>query len=91
MPKNTMTDLRNHLFEVMEQLKDDEKPMDLQRAKAVVDVAQTIINSAKVEVDFLQAIDSSEATDFFDMQRVEARRSLSSGGAPEPMPRRLAR
>ncbi len=76
MPKNTMTDLRNHLFEVMEALKDEEKPMDLARAKAVVDVAQALINSAKVEVDFLNAIDSSEATEFFDMKAIEQRRSL---------------
>jgi hypothetical protein len=89
MPKNTMTDLRNHLFEVMEALKDEEKPMDIARAKAVVDVAQTIVNSAKVEVDFLNAIDSSESTDFFDMQRIERRRSLASGGSPEPIQRRI--
>lgn len=89
MPKNTMTDLRNHLFEVMEALKDEEKPMELARARAVVEVAQTLINSAKVEVDFLNAIDSSEATEFFDMQRVEARRSLADGGAAEPRMRRL--
>jgi hypothetical protein len=90
MPKNTMTDLRNHLFEVMEALKDDEKPMELARAKAVVDVAQVIVNSAKVEVEFLEAIDSSEATGFFDMQRVEERRSLRDGGRPEVAARRLA-
>jgi hypothetical protein len=67
--KNTMTDLRNHLFEVMEALKDKEEPMDIARAKAVVDVAQTIVNSAKVEVEFLNAIDSSEATGFFEDRR----------------------
>lgn len=91
MPKNTMTDLRNHLFEVMEALKDEDKPMELARARAVVDVAQALINSAKVEVEFLNAIDSSEATDFFDMERIEKRRSLASGVGPEPLPRRLAR
>lgn len=84
MPKNSMTDLRNHLFEVMESLKDEEKPMDIDRAKAVVAVAQVLVDSAKVEVDFLKAIDSSDATEFFDMARVEARRSL--GGA-QPRPR----
>ena len=89
MPKNTMTDLRNHLFETLEALKDDEKPMALDRAKAIVDVAQTLINSAKVEVDFLNAIDSSEATDFFDMQRIEERRSLATGSLPEPRLRRI--
>ncbi len=89
MPKNTMTDLRNHLFEVMEALKDEEKPMDIPRAKAVVGVAQALIDSAKVEVEFLNAIDSSEATDFFDMRRIEQRRSLA-GGPPEPGLRRIA-
>jgi hypothetical protein len=90
MPKNTMTDLRNHLFEVMEALKDEDKPMDIARAKAVVDVAQTLINSAKVEVDFLNAIDSSDATEFFDMHRIEQRRSLAGGAVPELPMRRLA-
>jgi hypothetical protein len=86
-----MTDLRNHLFETLEALKDEEKPMDLERAKAVVNVAQTIVDSAKVEVKFLQAIDSADATEFFDMQRIEKRRSLLAGGAqPEPTMRRPA-
>jgi hypothetical protein len=84
-----MTDLRNHLFEVMEALKDEEKPMDLERAKAVVGVAQVLVDTAKVEVQFLNAIDSSEATEFFDMQRIEQRRSLATGDAPEPITRRI--
>jgi len=53
--KNRIEDLRNHLFSVIEALTDETKPMDLDRAKAVADVAQVIINSAKVEVDFLKA------------------------------------
>lgn len=52
--KNKITDLRNHLFEVIEAMKDAEKPMDIERAKAIADVAQVIVNSAKVEVDFLR-------------------------------------
>jgi len=91
MPKNTMTDLRNHLFETLEALKDDEKPMDLKRAEAIVGVAQVLVDTAKVEVQFLNAIDAAEATEFFDMERIEKRRSLASGGAPEPISRRLAR
>jgi len=51
--KNKIEDLRNHLFATIEALSDEEKPMDIDRAKAISDVAQTIINSAKVEVDFL--------------------------------------
>lgn len=85
-----MTDLRNHLFEVMEALKDKDDPMDINRAKAVCEVAGKLIESAKVEVDFLEAIDSSESTEFFNMQRVEDRRSLAGGPVPEPRMRRLA-
>ena len=90
MPKNTMTDLRNHLFEVMEALKDEERPMDIGRAKAVCEAAQVLVDSAKVEVQFLNAIDASEATEFFDMQGIETRRGLAAGIAPEPRVRRLA-
>jgi hypothetical protein len=36
------------------------------------------------------AIDSSEATDFFDMKRIEERRSLASGLQAEPHMRRIA-
>ncbi len=67
MAKNKMSDLRNHLFETLEALKDSEAPMDLGRAKAISEVAQTIINSAKVEVEFLKAIDASTSrTEFFE-------------------------
>lgn len=70
--KNKIEDLRNHLFETIEALKDAEKPMDIERAKAIADVAQVVVNSAKVEVDFLRAIDSSQDTGFIQSQnRIE--------------------
>lgn len=68
MPKNKIDDLRNHLFETLEMLKDPDKPMDLNRAKAISDVAQTIINSAKVEVDLARALGGQPGGDFFDTQ-----------------------
>lgn len=52
--RNKIEDLRDHLFETLEALKDPDNPMEIDRAKAVSDVAQTIINSAKVEVEFLR-------------------------------------
>ena len=54
--KNKIEDLRNHLFATIEGLMDDEKPLDIDRAKAVADVAQVIINSAKVEIDFINKV-----------------------------------
>lgn len=52
---NKIEDLRNHLFATIEGLLDRDEPMELDRAKTVADVAQVIINSAKVEVDFIKA------------------------------------
>lgn len=54
MSGNTITDPRSTLFDTLRALKRDKDPMDIERAKAISDVAQTIINSAKVEVDHLR-------------------------------------
>ena len=51
---NKIEDLRNHLFETLEALKDKEHPMDIERAKAIANVAKVVVDSAKVEVDHLK-------------------------------------
>lgn len=53
--KNKIEDLRNHLFETLEALKDGDDPMDVERARAIADVGRVIVDSAKVEVQFLEA------------------------------------
>lgn len=70
--KNRMSDLRNHLFETLERLKDEDSPMDLNRAKTISEVAQTIINSAKVEVEFAKAMGEAANGDFFFPPKAEA-------------------
>ena len=57
--KNKIDDLRNHLFCALEALQDKESPMDLDRAKTIADVAQVIVNSAKVECDFIKLTGSA--------------------------------
>lgn len=54
MSGNTITDLRATLFDTLRALNRADDPMEIERAKAISDVAQTIINSAKVEVDHLR-------------------------------------
>lgn len=54
--KNKIEDLRNHLFAAIEGIMDDERPLEIEKAKAVADIAQVIINSAKVEIDFMNKI-----------------------------------
>lgn len=62
--RNKIDDLRNHLFETLEALKDKEEPMDLDRARTVADVARVIVESAKVEVDFLKVTGAVRSTGF---------------------------
>lgn len=62
--KNKIEDLRNHLFAALEALQDEDNPMDLKRAKTISDVAQTVINSAKVEVEYLATTGAIEGSGF---------------------------
>ncbi len=62
--KNKIEDLRNHLFATMESLMDPDNPMEINRTKAIADVAQVIVNSVKMEVDFLKATDRTQGTGF---------------------------
>lgn len=63
--KNKLEDLRNHLFATLEALQDPDKPMELDRAKAVAEVAGVLVASAKVEVDFLRVTERTDASNFF--------------------------
>lgn len=70
--KNKIEDLRNHLFAALEGLGDADNPMDIERAKAIADVGQTIINSAKVEVDFIKATGQQSGTGFIPDHTADA-------------------
>lgn len=61
---NTIDDLRSHLFDTLAALKDKDKPMDLDRARTVADVAKVLIDSAKVEVEFLKVTGTVQSTGF---------------------------
>jgi hypothetical protein len=74
--RNKIEDLRNHLFATLEALQDQDNPMDLDRAKTIADVSQTIINSAKVEVEFIKTTGQTQTTDFLPG---EGRRALTGG------------
>jgi len=68
--KNKMTDLRNHLFATLEALQDKDDPMDIDRAKAIADVAKVLVDSAKVEVAFIAATDGeTPSTGFIESER----------------------
>lgn len=60
MARNKMSDLRDHLFAAIEGLADEEKPLEINRAKAIADVAQVIVNSVKVEIDYQKLVYKEE-------------------------------
>lgn len=80
--KNKLTDLRNHLFETLEALKDKKDPMDLERARVIGEVARGLIDTARVEIQYRKWIDmETPQSDFFDAPRImegETQKKLGS-------------
>lgn len=62
--KNQITDLRNHLFETIEMLKEGDKRMDIEKAETIAKLASVIVHSAKVEVDYLRTTGAHTGTQF---------------------------
>lgn len=67
--KNRIDDLRNHLFAQLERLGDEslsEEALqrEIRRGKAISEVANSVIGSAKVEVEYLNATGQTKGTDF---------------------------
>lgn len=70
--KNKMDDLRDHLFESLERLRDadpDELEREITRSKAISETAGKLIDSAKVEVQYLQATEQIEGSPFLEGRR----------------------
>jgi hypothetical protein len=70
------------LFATLEALRDADKPMDIDRAKAISMVANTIIESAKVEHKFLE-LTGGDGTGFVPKPKLEA----PAGGNVARLPR----
>jgi hypothetical protein len=89
--------LRSELFATIRALRDSANPMDIARAKAVSDVAQTIINSAKVEVDMINAVGNRRMSpskflgaagpDTLMIQQRDAAEPIPGRGLPSPAPK----
>jgi hypothetical protein len=85
--RNKIEDLRNHLFAALEGLADPEKPMELERAKAIADVARVIVDSAKAEVQYLHATGQTRGTGFIALPEEEAVRPRLAAVASSRSPR----
>lgn len=78
--KNKVEDLRDHLFATLEALQDKDDPMDLDRAKVIARVADTIIDSAKAETDHLRVTGSMRGTGFIPEEPREPALPKPEGG-----------
>ena len=60
MANNKLSDLRDHIFMALERLADEgltteQVAQEVDKAKAIAQLSSTIIASAKVEIDFINA------------------------------------
>lgn len=86
--RRQIDDLRAKLFDTLDRLNDTDNPMEVDRAKAVAEVAQVIINSAKVEVEFMRQRGSERtATGFIpDVEAPPGQPRLVKGRAQSGSP-----
>jgi hypothetical protein len=67
----TVNDLRDMLFSVMEGVRDKSIPID--KAKTISELAQVVVNTAKVEADFLKTMGGKAVgTGFLGHQQLPA-------------------
>lgn len=62
---HNIEDLRDHLFAALDGLSDPKKPMEIERAKAIADVARVIVDSAKAEIQLLHVTGAKHAATQF--------------------------
>ena len=67
MARNKLSDLRDHMFAALERLDDEELTNEqikneIEKAKSIAMVGSVIINSAKIEIDYLKATGMIDTT-----------------------------
>jgi hypothetical protein len=83
--KNKISDLRDHLFATLEALQDEDKPMEIDRARAIADVAKVVVDSAKAEVDYLKVTGQSMGTGFIALPETAGRPMLAAAPKDTPL------
>lgn len=66
MSSKNISDLREAMFEAIQALKDGK--MSVEQAKAVSELGQVIINTAKVEVEHIKAVGATTGSGFIPEQ-----------------------
>lgn len=61
-----ITQMRQHLMDTLASLRDRENPMEPDRARAVAQVASVLVDTAKVEIDYIKAV-GADRSDFLEV------------------------
>lgn len=78
-----ITQMREHLMETLASLRDRDNPMEPDRARAVAQVASVLVDTAKVEVDYIKAV-GADRSDFLETAPTVP--SLTGPSAHNPFP-----
>ena len=70
-PAAHINTLRDHLMGTLADLRDRTNPMEPDRARAIAQVASVLVDTAKVEVDYLKAT-HQDRSDFMGRQAPDA-------------------
>ena len=101
MSTKTIADVRDHLFKLLDELSNQEKTPDYERMRASCDVAQVMVNTVRLQVDYLKVVHGDGEVPFLDEPPSEnlgssgtaatARSSVFHSGPPDDHPWRAPR
>lgn len=80
--------LRQHLLDTLSDLRNREQPMEPDRARAVAQVAGVLVDSARVEVDYLKVTGQDRAGFLSEPTQLPAPSSSPTAHNPFPVSRR---
>lgn len=65
MTEPSIAQVRQHLLDTLASLRSQDNPMDVDRARAVAQVAGVLVDTARVEVDYIKAT-GAEHSEFIE-------------------------
>jgi hypothetical protein len=78
-----ITELRQHLMDTLASLRDRDNPMEPDRARAVAQVAGVLVDTARVEIDYIKATGADRSA-FLDAD--SSTPALTGPSAHNPFP-----
>lgn len=75
---NDINELRSALFNTLRELQNKDAPMELERAKAINETSQTLINSLKVEVECMR-ITGAKGSRFLPIEENDTEKITPTG------------